>query len=776
VAKLYDQRFVQGRMSKAFGARCFQQAADYTKAAELLKEVFSYPDPPKMLVREGLNVGVKTWPNIEPYPAKDVIAAADQAVSLLNRREKTDPGWMRIQLELARAKYERSVALKVDNSSASSNLKREASRLARPIARRRNPHSKLAAEMLSGWGISIEAAGDEPVAVVSTTPATSFDDAKEKSKALIVPLSDQLREVTAAKRKMSKMSDAAAKSDQQLEVERLQAAINQRADQSLQMLSQAVRFSNKETPRAEMNNVRYLQAYCYFAKERYADTAVVGRFLLEKYPTIEWSQQTAGLMVRGYERMYDSTTDDVRETAKRKVIDAASAMMAAWPDSKESAAAAVSAARVAVNDGDFEAAKGFFEQIPASSPTRGQLASRIGRQIWTSRKNAADDQERQEKTQRARDFLAIAAENADPATMNFSDAVANLYYIDACRETGDLDQAISRIDGLMGNLDANPAINESAEFRQSVYNASLNVYLEALRSKPDVQTWIDKSKVVIEKMSAEAVGNPAALKTVGDVFRRVASDLKAQFESLPMNDREAFATSLNSFFAGIGSVAKDGKTRLWAGSTLLGIAESLKLEGFTEKAKELSGEAIALLKSAEKAGFGKDKALERSYQVQLALAQRGSGDYSAAVSSFEKILESSNGLNIQMEAATTLLMWGIDGKDPKALTSSMNGRGDYRDPKTKKMRKRIWGWKALVGYTRGKEKLRGPFKECLYNSVRCRFEYGKIANSSKAIDSALSELNKALKRFEFLRTGGTWKNKFDQLLKDLQAAKGKAKK
>ena len=64
---------------------------------------------------------------------------------------------------------------------------------------------------------------------------------------------------------------------------------------------------------------------------------------------------------------------------------------------------------------------------------------------------------------------------------------------------------------------------------------------------------------------------------------------------------------------------------------MLGISESLKLEGGGEKAKELSGEAIKLLDAAKQAGFGKDKALESNYQQQLAKAQRGSGDYEACL-------------------------------------------------------------------------------------------------------------------------------------------------
>ena len=770
VAKLYDQRFVQGQMAKAFAARCFQGAADYQKAGKLLKDVFEYPSQSKVLHQEGLSVGVETWSHLEQYPYELVIAAAEQHVALLNRRDKANPMWLRIQLELARAKYEQSVAVKAKDSSAASKLKSEASRLAREVARLRNPHSKLAAELLDGWGVSIEAAGDEVAAPIETATANSFEDARRLSKDLIAPLAEQLTSVANAKRKLAS-ADVAAKSDQQLTIDKLQSSIDRRANQALAMLSQAVRLANDDTSRIELNNIRYLQSYCHFAKGRYLDSAVMGRFLMEKYPTIEWSQQASGLMVRSYERIFDQSTGPKRESAKNKVIDAAKSMMELWPDSREASSASVSATRLAVIDEDFEAAIEFFEQIPADSPLRGQLASRMGQQIWTGRKNAADDGARKSATESARELLTIAADSEEPAEMSFSTAVSALYLVDACRELDDLDEAITRIDVIRDNLDTNEAMSKSAKFRQSVYNTSLNVYLDALGSKADAMTWVDKSQAVIKKMSAEAEGDPAATQNVSRVYRKVARDLTAQFESLPnLNAKQSFASSLRTFFGGIGSVAKDGKTRLWAGSTLLGIAESLKLEGGAEKSKELSAEAIKLLDAAKQAGFAKDKGLELNYQQQLALAQRGSGDYEAAVTNFEKILEKSNGLNIQMDAARTLYIWGVESKNKDALTKAINGRGDYRDPKTKKNRKRIWGWKTLVSLTRGKEKFTEQFRECLYYSVLTRYQYGKIFNNSKAINSARKDLQKALKRFDNLREG-QWKNKFDQLLKDLEGAK-----
>ena len=774
VAELYDQRFVQGQMARAFAAGCYQQAADYGAAAEQLKQVFDYPRPAKVLVVEGLKVGVEVWPNLEPYPVNDVIKAASEPVSLLTRRQKSDPTWLRIQLELARAKHQRSIAIKDQDSGAASDLKREATRLAREVAQRKNPHSQLAADLLKTWGVSIEAASVQPIEVAEVPTATSFDDARQKAKDLVEPLSQQLQQVAAERRKLKTITEAVAKSDQERLVDKLQASVDQRSKRALALLSQAVQFSNKDTPRADFNNIRYLQAYCHYSMRRFPEAAVIGKFLLEKYPTIDWSQQAAALAVRSYEKMFDDAPDADRETAKRKVIDAAGSMMSVWPDSSESAGAAVSATRVAIVDGDFEAAKEFFQRIPenSGSATRSQLASKIGQQIWSSRKAAPGKRTRQKLTERASEFLQIAFEGSDPASMDFSTAVAALYYVDACRETDQLSKALEVSSVLLQNLDSNPAIKDSGKYRQSVYSASLNCYLAALgkEKSKDADEWISKLKGVIEKMGDEARGDPAAVQNVSRVFRGVARDLKESFDSLSSTEqKQEFANSLLSFFSETGSVATDGKTRLWAGSTLLAIGESLKLDGFDDQAKTLSGQAIRLLDEANNAGFAGDRNLELAYQKQLALAQRGSGDYEASVSSFESILENSNSITLQIEAAKTLLFWGMEKKNAKALAGSMNGRGEYRDPKTKKNRKRIWGWTLLISGSRSNEKLREQYRECQYYSVLCRFRYGQLTNSKKTIASAQSELTKALKRFDDLAVGA-WKSRYEQLQRELKAA------
>ncbi len=766
VAKAYDEKFGEGRMAKAFSARCYQQAGETSKAGDALKEVFEYPAPSARLQRAGLLVGIDTWPKLENYPADVVIRAAETPLGLLDRKERRSPTWMRVRLELARAKRVKSEQVKSEDSAMSRKLATEGSRLAREVARSRTQHSEAAAKLMNEWGVSITAA---TVSAEPVEPPKSFVEAKDRGKAMVADLEAMLKESAKLEREVARLVDGVDKDNKAQQLQESRASIEQRADATLELFRMALKLAQSDTPRVDRNNIRYLQAYCYFAKGRHEEAAVIGRFLLRKYPTIDWSQQAAGLMVRSYEKLYDAADPADKASVFSQVSDGATLVMDRWPDGAGVASAAVAATRVAVLEKRFDQANDFFDRIPVQSTARAALASRLGQQVWSSRKNADEDTKKQLAAQ-AKNFLDIAVGSKDPAEMDFYTAVSALYLVDANRELGDIDEAVGQAESLLGAIKSNKALGSNARFRQSAYNATLNTYLAAMRGKSDKQAWIDKSKDVIGIMSVEAAGDPNAQKMVSAVYRKIAGDLRSEFEALPsLAAKQSFADSLKSFFGDIGSVAKDAKTRLWAGSTLLGIAEMLALEGGAEKAKEISSKAISSLESAREAGFGNDPKLELNYQHQLALAQRGSGQYDKAVASFQQILEKSSAINVQMDAAKTLHIWGVNQKDPQALTRAIMGTGKYRDPETKKEKKRIWGWKTITSITRKNEKYRAIFREALYYSILGRFRYGQIKQNKKAVESALKELENALKRFDDLDVGA-WKTKYDQLHSDLKKA------
>jgi len=269
---------------------------------------------------------------------------------------------------------------------------------------------------------------------------------------------------------------------------------------------------------------------------------------------------------------------------------------------------------------------------------------------------------------------------------------------------------------------------------------------------------------------AKASDDPKSKARLNGVYQRVGKSLKDQYEGLKsLDQRKQFASVLASFVATIEKGSTDTNTVLWAGNTLLEAASSLQKEGASAEAAPLFEQANSALKRAEGLGVADPNAKLKLQHLQ-ALALRGSGQYQQSIAMFEALLKEKALLPWQLDAAETLQMWGENKKDLNAYAKSMMGSGQFKDPKTKRKKNAIWGWRKLVQVTRGKDKLNDAFRTSLYNSVKSRFEWGVLKKSKKAINSAYSELSKSLKRFPFLNAE-PWGAKFDALIAEMKKAK-----
>ncbi len=189
-------------------------------------------------------------------------------------------------------------------------------------------------------------------------------------------------------------------------------------------------------------------------------------------------------------------------------------------------------------------------------------------------------------------------------------------------------------------------------------------YLAAMRNSDDQQQWIDKASGVIAAMrdDMESSNDPQDRQRVTTIYRLIAKELKQQFEAFKtVDEKKRFAGNLASFLGSIEQDSKDSKTVLWAGSTLLGVAESLSQLSLTDDAKPLFQQAVSALNRAESLGFAGDPqeaAMTMELKRQRALAQRGAGNFEGAVEQFTEILkQNSKSLQLQINAAETLQSW-----------------------------------------------------------------------------------------------------------------------
>ncbi len=776
-------KFIAGLKSCVYAARCSYKLGDNKKALDLLNEVFLLGDNSilKPIKLESYLLASDCWAASKKYPYKQVIEILEPAVNSLNKVEVRQADWLRVQLEYSIAKHEKAKEVKAAGgpraTSDSNRVDRAAAKVLRNVARVASPYRDRAKELLAEWNVDFS-----EVAEGEAGPPESFDDARQKGKDFVTDLESVVGEASLAKKKA-----AAAQGIEKVELdaeykEAAEAALRQ-SGEALGMFDLALQLAEKSTLRADINNVRYLQCYCYFATERYIESALIGEFLLKKYPNVEGTRSAMTLLIQSYSILLDKALESDKDFERSRLNAACDAVLRRWPGTTEAGVAASTMTRLALNDKDFDNARKYFSQIPKDAVYQPIMSVKLGQRLWfdykaKARATGADLKQLRPQMDEATQLMADGVNKTLFDELNYEVALGALLLVDARLKLGEVEQAIDRLESKeIAPLDLlkqqHPAVTGTATgeiYRREVYKTAIKVYLAAMKGADDQQQWIDKSRGVIDAMKADIKdsNDPNDAARVASIYQLIAIQLKEQFQLLEEPEKKRkFANSLSGFLSGIQSESNDAKTILWAGSTLLSVADSLAKSGLDDSSKEMAKEAQVALTRAQTMGFAgdpKEAVMVAELKRQRALASRRSGNFESAMNEFLEILkESPNSLNVQINSAETLQMWAKVGKNQKRYIEAVKGRDPYKNPKTKRTQKRIWGWEKIALATRSNEKFRSTFYNALYHVVECRLEYGILAGNQSAIKAAGSEIAKERKRDATFSGSEMWKQKFSEL-------------
>lgn len=784
--KVYDAypKYMAGLNACVSSARSNQKLDDHESAIELLNDIFTLGNNSvfKPVKLKAYVLATESWQAMKPYPYNEVIRRLEPAVKVLNRVDLRNPDWLRVKLELGIAKKAKSVEIKQKGgptaSSDADKMERAAGKILRDVARVPNPSRDRAKELMADWGIRFGSVAESD----SKAPAT-FDDARQKGRDLIGDIEVSLAEVKKLRQRLASEKDPAKKAELKPQYDEAVQAVSGQTKSALELFDLALSLADDSTVRADINNVRYLQSYCYFAAEQYFESALISEFLLAKYPTVEGTKQAMALMIRSYAILLDAAKDKDKAFERRKLENACVTVVDRWPGSNESGAAASTMTRLALNEKDFVTAQKYFEQIPSSASYRDAIGVRLGQTMWFDYKaklkalgGQAEPAELAQQLKDSRRYLSEGLKNADVQSLDYETALGALLLVDVFLKSGEVNKAINRLeDAAIAPLDLvkqkHPVVTNTSSaglYRREAYKTAVKAYLAAMEGSTDQQKWIDKAGGVIKAMRDEvkASNDPADRARVTAIYQLIAKELKENFESISVPaEKQKFSGSLASFLGAIEKESADARTVLWAGSTLLGVAESLSQSGLDATA--LFSQAVSALTRAESIGFAGDpqeKAMSMELKRQRALAERGRGKFEAAVDQFAEILaESSSSLTVQLDAAETLQAWAKSTSRPKGYVEAIKGAKAVKDPKTKRMKKLIWGWERIAKATRSNIKFRTTFYKSLYHIAECRMEYGLLEDNQKAIVSAGNEIANERRRDPTFNGNAQWKAKFEAL-------------
>ena len=771
-------RYFAGFQACVFSARCYQKLGNHQKTIDLLTNIFELGNNSilKPIKLEAYSLASKSWSQMDPYPHNEVVQRLGPAVKVLNRVEARNPEWLRVKMELAIASHKMAADVKAAGGPKASRdskaMIRSAAKMLRDVTRVPSPYRDKAKEVLSGWDVKLAVKEEE----VAGLPQT-FDDGKQKAKDLVSELELMLGEVNSLRVQKSRTKDEATISQLDSQLKPLTEQLNSQSDSAIAMLNHTMSLANDSTIRADINNLRFLQSYCYFATQKYFESALIGDFLLQKYPTVQGTEQAMKLLIKSYSILLDRAKDD-NSFERKRLADTCLNVVKRWPNSDVAASASSTMTKLMMKEKNLPEAEKHFNETPASSVYKMPLSCTLGRMMWRDyrtklRAGSVGADVLSEQLTRTQKYLNDAVEDVPISSITLDIARGAQALVEVNLALNNVDGAIKILENnsiapLDLVKDKHPLVNASKVYRRETYRIAIRTYLASMKrdSGAQLKSWIDKSRGVINSMrqQAEISKDPEDLKRITASYQLIAQALNEKFGMLNSADeKKNFARTLSSFFGAIEKDSTDAGTVLWAGSTLLSVASSLTESGFKTEATPIFAQAVSAIDRAEKMGFKGNPKDARNLKRQRALAQRGSGNFEPAIQQFVEILtEDSKDWVMQMDAAETLQMAAKAAKRPQGFVEAIKGR-QVKDPVTKKSKKLIWGWKAIVTATQKSQTQKEVYYRALYNFVVCKTEVAIIQNNQKYLRDSVKEITKARTKSPTFSNKPEWKAKFDAL-------------
>lgn len=775
-------RYHAGIYSCFFAARCHHKMGSYTTALNLLQELLALGGSGslKSIKRQALALSADCWSKTDPYPFNDVIANVEPISQKLTRNDLREPDWQRIQMELARAYHAKATDLKLTDPSDGriKNFFRDASKLIKGLARLPGKHRDAARDLMAKWNLNISSTAER--APVDSKPVNTFAEAKQRGLDLVTEIEGLFADVSDAKRQLQSPSADPAIKEQ---LSDLEGQLKSRTQSCLATFDRALLLADSTTTREDRNQIRYLQSICHFVAGNYFESALIGEFLVSRYPTIAFSKQAGSIAVRSYAAMHDKADPESRDFERERLQDLAQKVSGQWPGSTEASEATSTLTKLllskpSLTDAEIATASQLIDSIPADSPKRALLDIKLGTKLWFvyQRKKKAGQEDTDQLATRldfATEYLSSGVKSFTRDNLSMDAVWGSLFLVNAHLESGNVSAAVKQLESeTIAPVDLvklkHPVVFQNGRsdlFVSETYKSAGKVYLAALGDKSLPGNWADKALAVVRAMQtrADKAGDQAMKKDVSNMYRLIAVELEKQLDTIKdPKDQQAFVKNLNEFLNALQSESTDPNTIIWTGKTYMSLGDMFVAQSKEKEAKSLYASAASALDRAAKMGI-KEPRLLGELKRQQALAKRGSGKFEDAIKDLIALLKQTpNSWQLQLDAASTLQRWGTQTKTSKPLAKALGGTERFKDPDNGREKNLIWGWTKLANALKSNPDLSDAYFKSVFAAVSTRFEYGVIEKNSKVVQAAQKRLKIAKTKTPALG-GPQWKPKFEAL-------------
>lgn len=675
---------------------------------------------------------------------------------------------LKLQRYKSRVAWIKDLEKKDKDDRNASKLTRETRELLRGLLRISGPHQDEVRKLLADLGAEPSTTKPSEVPKVKT-----FSEALEAATERVQRGETSLQEIAALQ---EKLADPATTEQDKKAGEQPLADAKENArlnfEQATQLLQTGLKLFSKKDDRAQLFEARQKLAFCLLKQQQPWEAIAIGEFLATSNPGTENGLLAGTIALAAYGELFKTEDPAMRSQLIDQLKPFAEFLVATWPNAEESATAAAALVQLALINKEWGKAESFLSLVPtttaAGATVHREAATQFyGRYLEAKRANQGETPELQAARKLALDSLAKAVSALKKESLNGQEiesinALAKMYLAeDQTAEAAKLFDDLNPLSVIKEKADS-----VSTRATMDTYSTALQVEVGKLKGD-DVDTNAVSQKLselvgLLEKASEKDATGPQLL---GGIYVQLARDLKdAVTATKDAGKRKKLSEALIKVTSEAGKKATAFGTNYWAADTLLSVAEELKGNAGAQQAfTEASAILVKMVaKGQAEADWMQPKGIDGQVKLMLVRAQRGLGNFDEAIATVTSLIESSNTLQAQLEAAKTYQAWG--DKDAIHFKTAIEGAKPGKNGANL-----IWGFSKIANVASKNPANAEQFYEARYQVAYSRYKLalGQGQDKAKLLEQAAKDIQSTARLYPALG-GPEMKAKFDALLKQVQ--------
>ncbi len=798
----HDVRLV-GLICRVQQMRCLTELGRFDEALDCLPDVTDYEESENAQLR-------KVWFDSFVVELQALIGKGDfqRAVQIsrtrLNKSEQRSPQAKEILYLRAKAELALVEKLGPDKKRDKTRLLADAKNVLSQLVKSRSSYETEAAEMLASIGVKVNQVEEEE------GDPEDFDAAFRKALTVMQRWGKLSKQVAAAKGNEKK---------------KLETQLTELDAEAFNLYRLAISLTENDTSAEKLRGVQKGLCYLYFNRGDYLRAAVLGEYLVDRYPGTRDATFGGNVATNAWLKLYGEAGDE-KDFEEGKIKQLAIASIRRDADSSQAQAARGYLLTFAIQDGEVDAAWGYLQEMPTSTPKLNKSQILVGQLLWNrySRSRRLSEDARpsadvlNSDRDRAAELLAAGLEGyQDPKSLDYA-AVQGAYIL-AMLLLGENQprEAIEVLEnpvyGPLTLIKAKNPVVLRPDYTAKVYRLALRAYIGALplfADDPDKQDGlVDKAFDIVSQLEKSIGDDGDAESRLTKIYVDLGKDLELQIQGLTdagedmakralvdafemflgqikkspaptvseelakMNVAKADATEAEMKTAKDNVAKKSYRRLIWIAETYFTLGNSNR-ESDAKLAKAHYKDAAKIYSRILKDNLYSNPRQRTTIRLRLAECYRGMRDYNKALEQLVEVLadpKKGGNLTAQLQAAETLYAAGE--KDCNDYVKSI--LGDEEDEDSGK--NIIWGWKKLAQQTSGNEKFANYFFQAKLYGVRARRMYADCMQTDddskkrKLLAAAKGNLLQIYSQFPELG-GEEFKAEFEAEMRQVQAVLG----